>query len=80
MADYTACGLRLIAPGDPQHGTYQVAVYCDRPANHEGNHHACIEWDDEPSRIIVAQGSCPLRTTVLPPAVQSPTETDGGQS
>ena len=55
-ADYTACGLRLIARGDPMRGTYQVAVYCDRPASHDGNHHACIEWDGSTSRRI-AQGS-----------------------
>lgn len=56
MTDYTACGLRLIAPGDPTPGTYQVAVYCDLPHTHVGNHHACIEWDGSVSRRI-AQGA-----------------------
>jgi hypothetical protein len=54
--DYSACGVRLIVRGDPEHGTYQVGVYCDRPHGHNGNHGACIEWDDSTSRLV-AQGS-----------------------
>jgi len=56
-ADYSACGLRLIVRGDPNPGTYQVAVYCDLPYGHDGNHRACIEWDGSTARRI-AQGLC----------------------
>jgi hypothetical protein len=55
VADFTACGVRLIVSDSHEPGTVRVEVYCELPVDHEGLHWAAVTFSGD-GRALVAQG------------------------